>query len=677
MIPTDTTPDRSPESAPRSRASILMVDDHPSNLLALEAILEPLGQELVKATSGEEALKFLLQREFAVILMDVQMPGMDGFQTAALIKQRERTRTIPIIFLTALSRDAAHIFKGYEHGAVDYLLKPFDPEILRSKVGVFVDLSLKEQQLQRQAALLRQKEREALERESELRYRRLLNALPEPMWAASADGTLNYANQVWGDYTGLKEEAPSLEFFLKSVHPADRDMMRREWNEAVRTVSRMEHEFRMRRHDGTWRWHLGRAVPERDGTGKLVGFIAVATDIDDKKRAEATLERFKATLDATLDCVLMFEPERLTLTYANVGATKQLGLEREQLVGMPMLQVEGTFDEEGFRKLLAPLQSGEQPSHTYSTVYRRKDGREIPVEAVLQYVAAGGGPGRFVCVARDITERKRAEAALLLASEAKDAFLAAASHELRTPLAAAKGHAHLALLKLGGEGESGTGKSLKIINRQIDRMTKLVEDLLDISRLQAGRLSLELERFDLGGLVHETCDRMGVLSQQHPLRIDVQEHLEGLWDRGRLDQVLTNLLSNAIRYSPEGGEVVVKAAADGEGIQLSVKDCGVGIPPEKQALIFERFGRAHGSKYGGLGLGLTISQGIVEQHGGRIWVDSQGCTGEGSTFHVWLPREAAPAAVEANPEAGAAPGPAPRSEPPPASSGERPQASVV
>jgi CheY-like chemotaxis protein len=197
MISNESTTDRAPESAPRQRASILMVDDHHSNLLALEAILEPLGQELVKANSGEEALKFLLQREFAVILMDVQMPGMDGFQAAALIKQRERTRTIPIIFLTALSRDAAHIFKGYAHGAVDYLLKPFDPEILRSKVSVFVDLFLKEQQIQRQGALLRQKEREALERQNELRYRRLLDSLPEAMWAARPDGMLYYANQAW------------------------------------------------------------------------------------------------------------------------------------------------------------------------------------------------------------------------------------------------------------------------------------------------------------------------------------------------------------------------------------------------------------------------------------------------------------------------------------------------
>ncbi|RJS18408.1 hybrid sensor histidine kinase/response regulator [Corallococcus sp. H22C18031201] len=624
-----------------SRASILLVDDHPSNLLALEAILEPLGQDLVRATSGEEALKHLLHRDFAVILMDVQMPGMDGFQTASLIKQRERTRTTPIIFLTALSRDADHVFKGYAHGAVDYLLKPFDPEILRSKVSVFVDLFLKEQQIQRQGALLRQREREALEQLSELRYRRLTESLPEAMWAARADGTLTYANRAWRDYTGRHSERTlSLATFLEDVHPADRERLRTTWTQAVRYGLRVEREFRLKRFDGVYRWHMARAVPERDEDGRVAGWLAVATDIDDKRRAEQSLASFKATLDATLDCVLMFSPDSLTLTYANAGAARQLHGTVEELMGLGILDVESAFDEEGFRKLLAPLMSGTLPSQTYTTTHRRRDGSEVPVEVMLQFIPGDEGPGRFISVARDITERQRAETALRLASEAKDAFLAAASHELRTPLAAAKGHAHLALLKLGGQTEAGPGKSLKIINRQIDRMAKLVEDLLDISRLQAGRLSLELERFDLRTLVNETRDRMAVLSQAHELTVEGPESLEGTWDRGRVEQVLTNLLSNAIRYSPEGGQVRVRLLRDGDtGVHLVVQDQGVGIPREKQALIFERFGRAHGSKYGGLGLGLTISQGIVEQHGGRIWVESAGVLGKGSAFHVWLPRE--------------------------------------
>src|SRR3954454_6550144 len=147
-----------------SRASILVVDDHPANLVAIEAVLDPLGHELVKCSSGEEALRHLLTHDFALILLDVQMPGMDGFKTAQLIKERHRSRDIPIIFITALSRDPSHVFRGYSHGAVDYLLKPFDPDILRSKISVFVELFLQKAKITEQAALLREREREAHEK---------------------------------------------------------------------------------------------------------------------------------------------------------------------------------------------------------------------------------------------------------------------------------------------------------------------------------------------------------------------------------------------------------------------------------------------------------------------------------------------------------------------------------
>jgi CheY-like chemotaxis protein len=142
---------------PPGRAKILLVDDRPENLLALEAILSSLDQTLVRAGSGEDALKALLADEFAVILLDVQMPGMDGFETAAHIKRRERTREIPIIFLTAINREPQHAFRGYASGAVDYLAKPFDPWVLRAKVSVFVDLYLKNRQLLEQAELLRRR----------------------------------------------------------------------------------------------------------------------------------------------------------------------------------------------------------------------------------------------------------------------------------------------------------------------------------------------------------------------------------------------------------------------------------------------------------------------------------------------------------------------------------------
>jgi signal transduction histidine kinase len=149
------------------RVNVLLVDDRPENLLALEAILEPLGQKLVRANSGPDALRCVLESEFATILLDVQMPGMNGFEVAEIIKSRERSRTIPIIFLSAISKEDAYVFKGYSMGAVDYVFKPFNPDVLRSKVSVFVDLFRKQRELQHQAELLR----EAQKRELELEHR--------------------------------------------------------------------------------------------------------------------------------------------------------------------------------------------------------------------------------------------------------------------------------------------------------------------------------------------------------------------------------------------------------------------------------------------------------------------------------------------------------------------------
>jgi PAS domain S-box-containing protein len=268
-------------------SSILMVDDHPANLVALEAILRPLGQRLVRAHSGEEALRALLKEQFAVILMDVQMPGIDGLKTAQLIKERERTRHIPIIFLTAISKDPSFVFQGYERGAVDYILKPFDPEILRSKVSVFVQLHAQKERIRRQAMLLRQREREEYERRTEHRFRALVDAMPQCLLAARLDGSFYRANAEWVRYTGLGVSALGGDGWLEVVHPDDRALARMSWAEAVASGEPVELELRIRRRDdGQWRWHLARAVPNREPDGLIVGFIATLTDIHDLKTAQ-------------------------------------------------------------------------------------------------------------------------------------------------------------------------------------------------------------------------------------------------------------------------------------------------------------------------------------------------------------------------------------------------------
>ena len=269
------------------KARLLLVDDRPENLLALEALLEPLGQELVRAGSGEEALRHLLQGEFAAILLDVQMPGLDGFQTAELIKERERTRHVPILFLTAISKDAEHVFRGYDAGAVDYLMKPFEPQILRAKVAVFIDLWQKTVEIRRQDALLREQELAALERASEERYRFLGDSIPQQVWTALPDGALDYVNQRVVEYFGRSFEELIGWGWSDFVEDNDLPDAIERWTTALRTGKPYEVEFRLRRaSDGVFRWHLARAVAMRGGDGEIVRWFGTNTDIEERRVAE-------------------------------------------------------------------------------------------------------------------------------------------------------------------------------------------------------------------------------------------------------------------------------------------------------------------------------------------------------------------------------------------------------
>ncbi len=281
---------RSPESL--APAKILLVDDQPQNLLALEAILEPLGERLVRAMSGPEALKHLLTDEFAVILLDVQMPGMDGFETATLIKEREKTRHVPIIFLTAINKAEQYIYRGYNVGAVDYIAKPFDAEILRSKVSVFVDLYKKNKKVHEQAELLRAaREREVaeLKRLGEERYRSLAESMPQIVWTADGAGGLTYGNRRWFDCAGRAPGEAGALAWRAVLPPGDCERFEVEWRRALEAGQNWEAEFRFGSPASGYRWHLVRAVPASDAAGPAASWIGTSTDIDDRRRAEDRL----------------------------------------------------------------------------------------------------------------------------------------------------------------------------------------------------------------------------------------------------------------------------------------------------------------------------------------------------------------------------------------------------
>src|ERR671936_119574 len=294
-------------------ANILLVDYRPENLLALEGILAPLGQPLLYAHSGEEALRQLLRHDVAVILLDVQMPELDGFETATLIKQRERTSHVPIIFITAISKDEEQVFRGYSAGAVDYVFKPFNPQVLRSKVAVFIELYEKSMELRRQAELLKEQELAELRRESEERYRFLAEAQPDQIWTAQPTGELDYVNQRALDYFELPFAELVEHGWTALVHPEDLGHMLERWQQALATGQPYENALRLRRgSDGSFRWHLTRAIARTDRGGAVLKWFGSNTDIDDQKRAEE-VQRFLVEAGAVLASSLNYRSTLATV----------------------------------------------------------------------------------------------------------------------------------------------------------------------------------------------------------------------------------------------------------------------------------------------------------------------------------------------------------------------------
>ncbi|MGA9382652.1 MAG: response regulator, partial [Phormidium sp.] len=272
------------------KVNVLLVDDHPENLIALEAVLDGLGQNLVKAGSGEEALRCLLNQDFAVILLDVQMPGMDGFETATLIRQRERSRNTPIIFLTAFSTNENLMFKGYSLGAVDYLLKPIDPVILNSKVSVFVDLFKKNLEVQHQAAQLAAMNAEL--KQSEERFRTLSACSPVGIFLTDTSGKCTYSNPRFQSICGFITAENWQEEFAKLTLPEDRHTLLLEWPNYIRQGQPNSGEFRIYQSDKSLRWVHIRTAPMLSDNGTLLGHVGTIEDITERKQAEAVREQF-------------------------------------------------------------------------------------------------------------------------------------------------------------------------------------------------------------------------------------------------------------------------------------------------------------------------------------------------------------------------------------------------
>jgi len=502
------------------RPKVLIVEDDVGNRRALHEALANPRYAIDEAVSGEEALRMLLVDDYAVVLLDVQLPGMDGFDTAAWIRKRRRSSKTPIIFLTGAHFDRSHMFKGYEVGAVDYILKPVLPEILRSKVAVFVDLHDKNVQIEAQNEALR-----VWAQRSERRFYDLVQGLDAIVWEGRPDHRFSFVSQRAEDILGYPPEAwlSRAGFRASLIEPEDRDRVLQAYERAARDGESVVLEFRVRRADGRAGW--------------MRDHVHVAEEA-----------------------------------------------EGVQLRGV---MVDVTAHKENERRL-----------------------------------------------------REQAEE-LAVADRNRNQFLAMLGHELRNPLAPVQ--TAVELLRLEGAGQGGRiGWGVDIIGRQVEHITRLVDDLLDVARITRGKIELCKQRLDLNEivmrgletatpLIERKCHELITALPSEPIYVEA--------DPARLAQVISNLIHNAAKYTNDGGRLQVRVERDGTAALVCVEDNGIGISEDMLARVFELFTQAPGvSEFsgGGLGVGLTLVRSLVELHGGRIEARSAGLD-RGSEFRVYLP----------------------------------------
>jgi PAS domain S-box-containing protein len=548
------------------RVNILIVDDRPENLLAVEAILEPLGQHLVRAHSGAEALRHLLESEFACILLDVQMPGMNGFETARVIKSRERTKYIPIIFLTAISKEQEYVFRGYAVGAVDYLFKPFNPDILRSKVAVFVDLYLKQKQLERQEARLRESQRQELELrhmrelwESEARYADVVRSAMDAIIIFDQNGTITTFNAAAEQMFG---------------------------------------------------------VPTREAVASPVNrLFPPPLDGEALERLRETADRGRGTAGS----------EAHGVTAASLGPLRPL-----TLTGL------------------------------------RRTGEQFPIEASVSGLDQGGGR-TYTLIVRDVSERVAAEEALReqalslerssaelkalneelsrrqteleRAMTARSRFYASMSHELRTPINAILGYSTLLLENIYGSLSDKQTEGIQRTHKAAKHLLELVNDVLDLSKIEAGKVDLRPQPVMLPALIEDLFVTVRPLADQHGSTLSLEhegEPIRIVSDPRRVRQILLNLVSNAIKFGAgKPVKIAVRSAEDG-GAVIDVVDQGIGIAAADTDRIFHEFVQLGKTQLqDGTGLGLPISRRLAEMLRGTLDVISE--VGNGSTFRLTLP----------------------------------------
>lgn len=555
--------------------NILIVDDLPEKHVVMNSILEELGQNIVSARSGREALRLILQMEFAVILLDVNMPDIDGLETASMIRQYKKTAQTPIVFITAYV-DEEQAAKGYALGAVDYISSPVVPGVLRSKVKVFVDLHRMNRQLQQQAV-----EREALARSEAAR-------------TAAEDATRRAA------FLSDASQRLSMSLNIDATAQALADI-------AVPGLGAMA------------------AVALLDSHGDLHCRCLKIAGGPDPSAGPVVLEchrELSASMAATVRSAM------LSRKIAFLPATELCAASTASAVAPQPAWPELPADHE--EMAICPLVAREQMLG--ALILFGKVGGFAQADAALLSEVVGR--------ASIAMENARLYTLVQEADRRKNEFLAMLAHELRNPLAPIRNAVHI--IHSSHVVNPKVAWARDVIARQVDHMSRMIDDLLDVSRIVRGKVTVHMEPVLLSTLCEHAVEASSPLLAARNQELTVRLPAEAVVLQGdlvRLSQVLSNLLNNASKFTDQHGKIELNASLQEEGVTLFVSDNGQGIEPEFLPHVFDLFAQgdqALDRAQGGLGIGLTLVKHLVELHNGKVEAYSEG-KGMGSRISLYFP----------------------------------------
>ena len=612
---------------------ILIADDNNDMRSYLHTLLGPHAEVSVCA-DGEAAFAAILRDPPDLLLSDVMMPKLDGFGLIARIRATSALRFLPVILLSARAGEEAKV-EGLSAGADDYLVKPFAAGELLARVRRQIELG-HERRRQRQMASMR-----------ESYFRSLVDTAPVMLWTTDSEGDCTYLSKRWYEYTGRGPGQDLGLGWLENVHPDDVDRAREVFLHAAATRTPFRIDYRLRRHDGTYRWHIDAGMPRFGEDGQLEGFVGTVVDVHTRTLLQQRLERVARVSD-------------IGVWYADAPFDEfRLNEQMAAHLGMPGRR------HVPYDQVLAAVADGDRTRFADACEAAVRDRTSLDIEFRPAGGGGGGGDGlrwlraigwcdtngedrvvRFDGVTIDITHHKQSEGELQrLASELAEKnrmqseFLYTLAHELRNPLAPIR--TGLELLRARPPGKNGS-QIHDMMRRQVDHMVHLVDDLLDMARLSEGKVALCPVSVGLAEVMNDAVEISMPLMTAGDHRLSVT--LPGTpvvlhIDRHRVTQVLSNLLNNAAKYTPKGGRIAVEASVSGNEVAISVTDNGIGIDAGMLPLIFNMYAQANqgtGMAQGGLGVGLNLVRRLVDLHGGRVMAHSDG-VGKGSRFTVFLP----------------------------------------